>query len=411
MSAKSNHNRGINRAKQEALKPKKVQLTSQSTEEISKWTAIPVELQQLLLDIFEYNFSASFKSNYSELVQQVKQHLYNRDFNNAFGTEDLRQAYAMRWSPSRALAYASIFYSLPLSRARVLSDSGASSENFGGNAFHQPQDVSGKSRGTHKDSHNSNEETCRVVCIGAGAGAEIVALGGYMNHLDRLALAAQSINSPNGEQHETSSSPRIATTAIDIADWSSVTRKLHSGTTTAPTLSPYASAKAKAANAPLIRPDTLTLEFLKQDVLNMATEQMLDNFANASLVTLMFTLNELYSTSMSKTTNLLLSLTMLLSPGALLLVVDSPGSYSTVGIGHASNSVNENKLKKYPMHWLLDHTLLESAAVGSSKNVSGDRQWEKIESRVSEWFRLSNQLRYPVDLEDMRYQLHLYRRL
>jgi 25S rRNA (uracil2843-N3)-methyltransferase len=101
----------------------------------------------------------------------------------------------------------------------------------------------------------------------------------------------------------------------------------------------------------------------------------------------------------------------MLSPGALLLVVDSPGSYSTVSIGKTSDSGDESKKKRYPMQWLLDHTLLESAAISNSKNASGEHQWEKLESRNSEWFRLSDDLRYPVDLEDMRYQIHLYRRL
>ncbi|KAK4692724.1 25S rRNA (uracil2843-N3)-methyltransferase, partial [Lecanoromycetidae sp. Uapishka_2] len=125
----------------------------------------------------------------------------------------------------------------------------------------------------------------------------------------------------------------------------------------------------------------------------------------------MFTLNELYATSISATTNLLLSLTMLLDPGALLLVVDSPGSYSTVKIGKSSRPSESSGERKYPMQWLLDHTLLEASAVGSSKVASGQRQWEKVDGREAEWFRLDGELRYPIELEDMRYQLHLYRRV
>lgn len=52
----------------------------------------------------------------------------------------------------------------------------------------------------------------------------------------------------------------------------------------------------------------------------------------ARLVTIMFTLNEFYSVSKSATTKLLLSVTSILEPGSLLLVVDSPGSYLTDSI-------------------------------------------------------------------------------
>ena len=35
--------------------------------------------------------------------------------------------------------------------------------------------------------------------------------------------------------------------------------------------------------------------------------------------------------------------------------------------------------------------------------------WEKLESADSVWFRLAEGLRYPIQLENMRYQMHLYR--
>jgi 25S rRNA (uracil2843-N3)-methyltransferase len=114
----------------------------------------------------------------------------------------------------------------------------------------------------------------------------------------------------------------------------------------------------------------------------------------------MFTLNELYSTSMSKTQNLLSHITGSTRPGTFLLVVDSPGSYSTVSLNGTE--------KKYPMQWLLDYTLL-----GPPKKVesdSTDAKWEKVIDESSRWFRLPEGLNYPIELENMRYQIHLYRR-
>jgi 25S rRNA (uracil2843-N3)-methyltransferase len=53
------------------------------------------------------------------------------------------------------------------------------------------------------------------------------------------------------------------------------------------------------------------------------------------------------------------------------------------------------------MQWLLDHTLIETETPGYS--------WEKLQSDESIWFRLPEDLSYPIALEDMRYQMHLYR--
>ena len=116
------------------------------------------------------------------------------------------------------------------------------------------------------------------------------------------------------------------------------------------------------------------------------------------MVTLMFTLNELFSTSMAKATGFLLRTTDAVQPGTLLLVVDSPGSYSSLTVGSSGE-------RRYPMKFLLDHTLLNVA----------EGKWEKLVSEDSRWWRRdADRLGYDVGgvgLEDMRFQVHLYRRL
>ena len=105
---------------------------------------------------------------------------------------------------------------------------------------------------------------------------------------------------------------------------------------------------------------------------------------------------------MPLTQKFLLLLISVLQPGALLLVIDSPGSYSSVTLNGAE--------KKYPMQWLLDHTLLEQATEnrGSKDEIV---RWEKIKEDGSRWYRLDERLRYPIELENMRMQVHLYRKL
>ena len=403
--------RGTTKGESKGPKINAPHLTAEKPRVPSQSKTVPVELQQLLLNIFNNAFRENYNSKLSGLIQRTKQYLFNREFSNAFGSEDLREAYAMRWSPSRALAYAQIFYNLtPLTR-RLLSDCGGGFGDSGQGAIDQPQDALANTHDLAEDAEDLRGKNNRIICIGAGAGAEIVALAGYLSLLsNRPGFDSQEVINQDKGRDRSILPQRVEITAIDIADWRSVVDRLQSNITAAPPLSQYASAEAKAANIALLGTNAIVLNFVKQDVLGMAIDQMPPIFADALLVTLMFTLNELYTNSISATTNLLLALTMLLPTGALLLVVDSPGSYSTVSVGKTSDA-NGRSTKSYPMQWLLDHTLLESAAIGSSKNASAEHQWENLESRDSEWFRLPGELRYPIELEDMRYQMHLYRRL
>ena len=349
-------------------------------------TALPLALQQLLLNIFRDSFSSRFDENPQTLVQEVKSCLYNRDFTNAFGKEGYLEAYAVRWSPSRALAYLDVFCGLGDLRIRLT------------------ERLRGGGRDVEKVSGSPKQESAQILCLGGGAGAEVVALAGYLRYLNTHRSGRGRPSLAEGE-----AAVNFKIMAVDIADWSNIMRKLHSIITTPPNLSEYASEAAKASNSPLADTSTYDTQFLKRDLLDIEVNHLAPLLQDTALVTLMFTLNELYTTSMSATTNFLLSMTFLLSPGSFLLVVDSPGSYSTVSIGKGSEGAKSEK--KYPMQWLLDHTLLESAAVGSSKNSMQEKQWEKVESHDSRWFRLPDGLKYPLDLEDMRYQVHLYRRI
>ncbi|KAL8890626.1 MAG: hypothetical protein Q9215_002272 [Flavoplaca cf. flavocitrina] len=213
---------------------------------------------------------------------------------------------------------------------------------------------------------------------------------------------------------------------VDIAPWSSVLSKLSSTVTSQPI--PTSSESREAAEGPLTPPGKLAVTFKQFDILSMQHSEMQDLCHEAKLVTLMFTLNELYSISIAKTTKMLLNLTGCVERGCVLVVVDSPGSYSTLALGAGKDREEENgaskegekeREKRYPMRWLLDHTLLEVAKYegedkGEGKGegkVKGTKQWEKVYSEDSRWCRLKEELRYPIALENMRMQVHVYRRL
>ncbi|KAB8339166.1 hypothetical protein FH972_022101 [Carpinus fangiana] len=339
---------------------------------------VPLALNQKLLDIFATAFpdvldlsSSDPSSKLSTLLQQIKQHLYNRDFTTAFGSDDYLKAYAARWSPSRALGYAMLFDEVYEHIDESLTISPGS--NMGRKRHH-------------------------ITSIGGGAGAELVGLAG-MYHLRSLIDESSS---------EFSNLPRLplSLTSLDMAAWSPIHNALHNAIITPPALSKYASATAKTTNSALVSPaEDFQSKCLQLDVL--AADQSLrihleDAIKTSSLITLMFTLNELYSVSLAQTQALLANITAWTATrkGTLLLVVDSPGSYSEVGVGPQK--------KSYPMRWMLDLALLGSAPEQDDKSSP----WEKIVSEESRWFRLppAGQLRYPIDLENMRFQMHLYRR-
>ena len=333
------------------------------------------------------------------LIQTIKSHLYNRDFDSAFtdADEELLRAYALRWSATRALGYAGVFKAV----LKLL--------DFG------QQPVS--------DERTKGKQ---IVCIGGGGGAEIVALGGAWR--DLTASTTSSEEEEEGEKEKLGlEQVDLTVTAVDIADWSSVVDRLDT------TMRSSRVSSLKSHPAPLIQqqqqqqppsntdtnePDNgnqdekvngkFNVNFHRADILTLPENDLAHLYnpqqkTDTVMVTLMFTLNELFSTSMAKATGFLLRTTDAVQPGTLLLVVDSPGSYSSLKLGGGTKTGTE---RQYPMKFLLDHTLL-TVATG---------KWERVLSQDSRWWRRdASRLWYDVGegagLEDMRFQVHLYRRL
>lgn len=322
--------------------------STKSTDESQQSSKISHGLQQKCLNIFRDALWTGPED--IATLQEVKGHLYNRDFARAFGSEPYLRAYALRWSAARALGYMQVFEDVD----RFIAE--------------QSRDA-------------PSGEPSRVLAIGGGAGAELVSIAGWQHLVEDV------------ERDETRSRP-VEASLVDLAAWQPISAKLGDAVVSLPPVSKYASAAVREANTPLVSKDRFNAICEQADVLEWSETTVSERMRTTDLVTIMFTLNELYSTSVPKTQRLLKYLTTSMRSSALLLVVDSPGSYSTVSLNGAE--------KKYPMQWLLDHTLLGSRPE--------DAVWEKVLTNESKWFRLPDGLDYPVDLENMRYQIHLYRR-
>lgn len=374
----------------------------------------PTELQQKLLNVFRDAFPKRFEPDLPAWLQEVKRFLYQRDFIRAFDRDEYREAYAVRWSASRSLAYLEILG--PIIDG-ILKERGSKRIDKLEDKLTEPSVAKGFS----------------ISCLGGGAGAELVALSGVLSSR-RGPSSPPARESENGieEGNDVVGNTKedellFKVDFVDIANWSPILDRLYRTVTTPPPLSAYASAAAKANNFPLMPPSSYAFTFNQHDVLKLHPRELYPLVGRRDLVTLLFTMNELYTTSSLLTQTFLLNLTACMTVGSLLLVVDTAGDYSEVGLG-------KEEAKKYPMQWLLDRTLLKSATeVGFSHPIDGPGddesvgtkrerkategrekdivKWKKLREEDSRWFRLPDRLRYPLDLENMRYQLHLYQRI
>lgn len=384
--------------------------------------ALPAELEQLVLDIFRTTFPAS--GDFEALkptLQDIRDALSRGDLDGAFGREDFMEAYAIRWSPSRALAYAQLL--------------AWACKERGGDAC-LGQLVGGGDGGGGSGGGGEQEKPARVVCFGGGA-AEMMAFSAALRHLQRPSAAGRPAR-PSGDDvseelealsvsDATSPPPPVLLDLhlLDAADWSSVLAKLHTGLTTAPALSKYASAAARAANAPFLPRGAARHTFTRADVLGCSTEELGGTIGpGPALLTLLFTLNELYTASMPRTTAFLLRLTEAAPRGSMLLVVDSPGAYAEAAAGGAEEGEGGIR-KKYPLSWLVDYVLVPKPKPKLKKKAKGNEdedededeeagqgpRWEKVVGEDSMWYRLEESLDYPVSLENMKFQVHLFRRI
>lgn len=371
---------------------------------------LPVELQQLVLDIFRETFPASWDFEaLKPTLQEVNAALVAREFGVAFGTEGFREAYAIRWGPSRALCFGNLLADVLLSSVASSDDEGWVS-NFLGPA-----------------AESGSRSRPRAVCFGGGV-SEIMAFGLLLRHLKPQAAGKTSQGTADVIDGQASLSqrqmqvtaaegqsgaPALHLTLVDPADWASVVHKLERGLKTPPALSKYASAAARANNASLIDSEAMRVECTRTDVhASSVTDMRALLGPDAVLITLFFTLNNLYTASITKTTKLLMQVSIAAPKGSLLVVVDSIGACSEAAVSQGDGGKEAGK--KYSMAWLMDHLLLNK---GTTKDEEGQEvdgnepMWEKLLGDEGRIFRLEEGLKYPASLENMRYQVHLFRRL
>ncbi|KAI9148818.1 25S rRNA (uridine(2843)-N(3))-methyltransferase [Paramyrothecium foliicola] len=357
---------------------------------------VPQETQQALLDIFRDTFPES--NDFDALkpaLREIREAIDQQDLEKAFGTEDFLEKYTVRWSPSKALACSNIIAWL----CREWED------QEWVRRFHD----------------NDQQGPANVITFGRGA-AEHMALVALLKHTHPSTAGHQSqdLSKETPEISEnleslTIQEPQPATqktwlhvSQVDTANWSNVLTKLSHIYTTPRPLSQYASAKARASNNSFLSHEALAWNFTQRGVFDYGVEDVRSLIGpNPTLITLFFTLNELYSLSIPKTSAFLMKLTAAAPKGSLLLVVDSPGAFaeSTIQNGEATEE------REYPMHWLMHQALLPKKTQKVAKAEEEHAAWGKLAEEDNYSFQLSKGLRFPVSLENIKFQLHLLERL
>jgi len=413
--------------------------------------------QQLALNVFKDTFSKVLSSpTFKGTLQSVKQALFDRDFARAFGNKEYLSVYAARYSPTRALCYSSVLTGIrdhldPISTPRAaepgqdrptpppvlhhVSIGGGAAETVAFGAFLSDTQsdnplggtitlVDSAAWGTAVSSLAATLTTAPKPKTGTAPKSEIEPATESTSEPEP-APESETEPAPVSEKEpasESKSEPELELTTESKTEPAPApepeaesapepTPELETEPTPEPETdiavefesdsepeSASAPSSPSAPSAPLIPASLFSANFIQQDAFTL-DETTLSLLLGSSplLISLMFTLNELFTSGgIGKTTRFLLDLTSATPIGSLLLVVDSPGSYSETTLGREA--------KRYPMQWLLDRIIL-----GTQKEPVGGRQWKKLESHDSVWCRLSETLDYPIRLENMRYQMHLYK--
>ncbi|QPC74446.1 hypothetical protein HYE68_005198 [Fusarium pseudograminearum] len=352
---------------------KKTPVAVKENNSIEQIQNLSVKHQQLILDTIRAAFPAVDEfSSLRPVLHAVREALGQQDYAKAFGTDEFLEAYTIRWSPSRALTVANVL-------AWMCSEMGDAAW-------------------VQQFLHDDGRKPSKVVCIGRG-GSDLLACVALLKHARQDKLDQVPFND----------GAMLDLNLVDRHDWSGIVTKLQHTLTHAPPLSKYATAKAHASNIPDIPSQVLNLAVNQLDVLESGSTDLDAMIGpNPTLITLFFTLHELYSISISKTTAFLLRLTMAAPKGSLLLVVDSPGV--DVALPDSSNKGQE---KRYPVEWLLYQALLPPK---SRPDVEEEEEkqptWKKlVEGGHEKEYKLPTGLRFPGSLENTRLQVHLLERL
>ena len=385
-------------------------------------------------------------SNFSATLQHVKGLLYDQQYLAAFGTESdegerWREVYAARWVPSRTVIYQRIFDECGIAQHLGWKPSSGETDEDGGDRLRSEEEEleqereraklrrrlrqEGKSADEISQAVDELEQQLRAsrsakadseaegaaavvdaIMIGAGAGSEVVALGGVLG----VGTAADPTLAPDHR-----SPPRVRVQAVDQGSWNVLLDKMSQGLRDAwPTLDSEHVEGEDGDHLPrfdvrFVKGNILDAQLITTAAGSSTTAPMID-FGSSSLrlITICFTITELLLQSRLETLRLLSTISRSAPSGTLFLIVES-ASLAQIPIGQEGRT--------YPLGKLLDHALCGNGGAGEKGGAGG--AWEILRSEDAKWYRMPDDADEvynamgkgtKVKLENSRVVLRLYRK-
>jgi 25S rRNA (uracil2843-N3)-methyltransferase len=273
-----------------------------------------------------------------------------------------------------------------------------------------------------------------VVCLGTGT-PELGALAMLLramrqNCTEKKGETASSSQLSPDDSSSTGKTDNLSpatTTATQVLihapspDWATETNALHLGLNSAPVLSPYASAAARAAASPFLPSKTLEVHHRPQTTSTEGLGFGIITKTAPGIIIFSYSLIKMRNASLANTIKRLFAVTRDAAKDSMLLVVDEVETAEELV---KAEEGEEGKEKKYPLRFVLDLALLGRgvAGTGSSEDsegrTEGDEEaggvsaakWEKMSSHEERVFKPERYSEYPTSLGKVAVQVHLFKR-
>ncbi|KAG0280924.1 hypothetical protein BGZ95_007959 [Linnemannia exigua] len=359
---------------------------------------------QHILNVVKESCQEAFNlPSFDTTLQTIKSHFFDRNYDAVFQNPGHLPVYSARYAPSRALCYYHLFLEHPVLMKTL-------------------------------------EGPSTILCIGSGAGSELVGISAAMVHANPVLKVKKVKKSADKEQstkgaaktevHAEAGAEQMSkdTSVIKGNDTNGAVEDTTLGmeklavTSSEPTQDPSTDAPAPAAavtktkpkkskvnkhqvtivmqdyvdwspilgpmesvirSRMVLGPERLQCETEIGNVLDLS-EGLLERVAKADLITFMFVLNELFQDK-KRTMLLVAKIVAAMPSGAHMLVADSAGSFSNLKVGD----------RTYMVYMLLDHL----------------KSLEIVYQDDATWYRCPPSLTYPLKLENMRHFVRIYRKL
>ncbi|KAF9991046.1 hypothetical protein BGZ75_006000 [Mortierella antarctica] len=365
---------------------------------------------QYILNIVKESCQEAFNlPSFTTTLQTIKSHFFERNYDAVFQNPSHLPVYSARYAPSRALCYYHLFREHPVlmktlegGPSTVLCiGSGAGSELVGIAAamvHANPALKTKKKKATaekkDKDKDTAKEKDSSVAAAAAAATAETKLHEDGAKETPTLAeddntLGLEGLTVSKTEPSSTS----VSTTATNAEDSTAASKPVkksksnkHQVTIVMQDYVDWSSIlvpmETVVRSRLVLGPERLRCETEVGNVLDLS-EGLLQRVAKADLITFMFVLNELFQDK-KRTMLLVAKIVAAMPKGAHMLVVDSAGSFSNLKVGE----------RTYMVYMLLDHL----------------KDLEIVYQDDATWYRCPPSLTYPLKLENMRHFVRIYKR-